>query len=187
MKDMVNGIKNNKFLRGIFVLVKIILYVVLIGLLFVVVVQKVTKNNFSIGGVKVFTVVTGSMKPEYVEGDMLISKKVLSSEINVGDNVVYRGEKGDMAGKTVTHKVMEVREENGVTYYVTKGSANEFADPEISYNQVYGKIVCRIPILSELSRLMLNVYAYYILTTIMGLLVSIQLVRVIYDKDEDEK
>lgn len=187
MKKLIDKIKNNKVLSIIFKIIKVIVYIVLIALLFVIVVQKVTRNNFSIGGVKVFTVVTGSMKPEYVEGDMLISKSVPSSEIKVGDNVVYHGEKGDMAGKTVTHKVIDIREENGVVYYKTKGTANQIEDPEIKYDQIYGKIVFKLPLLSKLSRLMLNVYAYYILTTIMGLLVSIQLVRVIFDKENDEE
>ena len=41
--------------------------------------------------------------------------------------------------------------------------------------------------LSLLSRVMLNIYAYYILATIMGLLVSIQVVKIIYDNDDEEQ
>ena len=41
---------------------------------------------------------------------MLVSKEVAPETIKVGDNVVYKGEKGDMTGLIVTHKVIEVRE-----------------------------------------------------------------------------
>lgn len=127
------------------------------------------------------------MKPEYVEGDMLVSKEVAPETIKVGDNVVYKGEKGDMTGLIVTHKVIEVREENGKYYFTTKGTANEIEDPEINEDQIYGKIIYKMGFLSFLSRVMLNIYAYYILATIMGLLVSIQVVKIIYDNDDEEK
>lgn len=187
MKQFIKKIKENKILNIITKIIKTILYVILIGLLFVILVQKVSRNNLSLGGIKIFTVVTGSMKPEYVEGDMLVSKEVAPETIKVGDNVVYQGEKGDMSGLIVTHKVISVREENGKYYFKTKGIANEIVDPEISEDQIYGKIIYKMGFLSILSRLMLNIYAYYILATIMGLLVSIQVVKIIYDNDDEEE
>ncbi|MDO4341773.1 MAG: signal peptidase I [bacterium] len=187
MKKLMKKIQNNKMLLTLTKIAKIIIYVILIALLFVIVVQKVSKNNLSIGGIKIFTVITGSMKPEYVEGDMLVSKVVDPSTIKIGDNVVYHGEKGDMAGLTVTHKVIDIRKENGKYFFKTKGTSNEIEDPEISESQLYGKIIYKMGFLSFLSRIMLNIYVYYTLVTIMGLLVSIQVVKIIYDKDEDEQ
>ena len=187
MKQFIKKIKENKVINIISKIIKTIIYIILIGLLFVILVQKVSRNDLSLGGIKIFTVVTGSMKPEYVEGDMLVSKEVAPETIKVGDNVVYKGEKGDMTGLIVTHKVTKIREENGKYYFTTKGTANEIEDPEINEDQIYGKIIYKMGFLSFLSRVMLNIYAYYILATIMGLLVSIQVVKIIYDNDDEEK
>ena len=73
MKQFIKKIKENKVINIISKIIKTIIYIILIGLLFVILVQKVSRNNLSLGGIKIFTVVTGSMKPEYVEGDMLVS------------------------------------------------------------------------------------------------------------------
>lgn len=185
MKGIIKKIKENKVLNIITKIIKAILYILLLGLLFVILVQKVSKNDLSLGGIKIFTVVTGSMQPEYSIGDMLISKEVDPSTIKVGDNVVYKGEKGDMKELTVTHKVISIREENNTHYYVTKGIANEIEDPEISETQIYGKIIYKMHFFSFLSRIMLNIYAYYFLATILGLLVSIQVVKIVYEEDEE--
>lgn len=187
MKKLIKKIKENKILNIILKIIRTILYIILLGLLFVIVVQKVSRNDLSLGGIKIFTVVTGSMNPEYKVGDMLISKEIDPQTIKIGDNVVYKGEKGDMEGLIITHQVISIREENGTYYFTTKGLANEIEDPEISEEQIYGKIVYKMKFLSVLSKIMLNVYAYYFLATIMGLLVSVQVVKIMYDEDDEEE
>ena len=121
------------------------------------------------------------MEPKYTIGDILISKKVSMSEINIGDDVTYQGTSGDMAGKVVTHSVINKSSENGVTYFITKGLANDLADPQIDETQIYGKVIYKTVFLSFLGRIMSNIVAYYILFIIVGLLVSYQIVKIIYE------
>ena len=64
MKQLIKKIKENKVLNIISKIIKTIIYIILIGLLFVILVQKVSRNDLSLGGIKIFTVVTGAMKPE---------------------------------------------------------------------------------------------------------------------------
>lgn len=68
-----------------------------------------------------------------------------------------------LRGKIVTHKIIEKREENGKLFFTTKGIANEEADPEISEDQIYGKIVYKTIILSFISKIINNIYAFYFL------------------------
>ena len=51
-----------------------ILYAFVALLLVVIVVQRVSNNNLSIGGFRVFMIVSESMKGEYEVGDIIISK-----------------------------------------------------------------------------------------------------------------
>ena len=186
MKQFIKKIKENKVINIISKIIKTIIYIILIGLLFVILVQKVSRNNLSLGGIKIFTVVTGSMKPEYQIGDIIVTKKVPAEELKVGDNVTYLGEKLDMAGLIVTHKIMNVRQADGKYYFITKGTANEIADPEINYSQIYGKVTYHTVVLSFIGRVMTNIIAYYAMFTVVGVLASYQIVKIIFEKEEDE-
>ena len=130
-------IENNIFFK----IARALLYAFVTLLLIIIVVQKVTNNNLSIGGFRVFMIISQSMEDEYEIGDILVSKKVPAEEINIGDNVTYLGEKMSLKGLIITHKVVEKREEGQDVYFVTRGLANTISDPEIRYDQIYGKVI----------------------------------------------
>lgn len=174
----------------IFKIARGVLYTIVGLLLLVIVVQKVTNNNLSIGGYRVFMIISESMKGEYDIGDILISKKVSVDEINIGDNVTYIGEKMQLKGLIITHKVVEKRQMGDNTYFVTKGLANEISDPEIRYDQIYGKVIYKTVLLSFIAKLMNNQLSYYVLFTLVALIISIEIVSSLFDlsnaKEEDE-
>lgn len=147
-------ILDNKVIKIIGKIIYVLLYIIILVTLLVVLTQRFSNNNFTIVGFRIFNVATGSMVPEYNVGDILISKEIDPNELQVGDNIVYQGEKQDFKGKIVTHKIIEKREENGKLFFTTKGIANEEADPEISEDQIYGKIVYKT---------INNIYAFYFL------------------------
>lgn len=157
------NILDNKVLKIIGKIIYILLYVIILVTLLVVVIQRFSNNNITIAGFRVFNVATGSMVPEYNVGDIIVSKEIDPNDLQVGDNIVYKGEKQDFKGKIVTHQIIEKREENGKIYFTTKGIANEEPDPEISEDQVYGKIVYKTIILSFISGIINNIYAFYFL------------------------
>ena len=72
---------------------KLMIVVVIILFAFAVV-QKTSHNRNSICGIKIFTVITGSMIPVYDIGDILIVQEVSPEEIKVHDDIVYEGAKG---------------------------------------------------------------------------------------------
>ena len=59
-------------------------------------VQRVTNNDFSIGGIRIFTIVTGSMEPKYKIGDVLIAKETEPSKIKIGDAISYLAKKSQL-------------------------------------------------------------------------------------------
>jgi len=170
----------------VFKIARALLYVFVGLLLFVLIVQKVTNNNLSIGGIRIFMIVSESMKDEYQIGDILVSKKVPVEEINIGDNVTYKGEKMQLKGLVITHKVVEKRQMGDETYFVTRGLANNVSDPEIRYDQIYGKVIYKTIFLSAIAKLMNNQLTYYILFTLVALIISIEIVSAIFVSDEKE-
>jgi len=171
----------------IFKIVKVLMYIAVVLLLIVILVQRVTKNNFSVGGVRIFMIVSESMKGEYEIGDILISKSVPADKINVGDNVTYLGEVGNFDGLIITHKVINKQERDGSIIFTTKGIANSAADPEIEYDQIYGKVIYRTHILSFLGKLMSKQWSYYVLFAVVGIVVSIEIVSSMFESDEEEE
>ena len=125
-------------------------------LLFVAMVclQRFTNNNFSFLGYRMFTVVTGSMEPRYLIGDVLISKDLPASKIKVGDDVTYLGKINSYAGKVVTHEVVSIeKDEKNKIIFRTKGLNNMIEDPIVYEDQLYGKVIYKSKILSFIYKL----------------------------------
>lgn len=171
----------------IFKIARIILYAFVGLLLFVIIVQKVTRNNLSIGGFRIFMIISQSMEGEYEIGDILVAKKVPVEDINIGDNVTYLGEKMQLKGLIITHKVVEKRQSGDDILFVTRGLANNVSDPEITYDQIYGKVIYKTVLLSFIAKLMNNQLSYYILFTLVALIISIEIVSSLFKEDGKEE
>ena len=91
---------------------------------------------FFIFNVRPVVVISGSMEPEITTGSMAFIDGDLK-EPDIGDIIAYRTGKN-----TVAHRVIGEKGEG----YITKGDANEVADPApVSPGQVEGTVVFNIP------------------------------------------
>jgi signal peptidase I len=90
----------------------------------------------ALGVVKPLVVISGSMEPEIMTGDLLIATHVASSELAVGDVVSLPSELTD---NLVTHRIQTIAASGEDGYTITlKGDANEFEDA-LDY-QVSGEV-----------------------------------------------
>lgn len=191
---MFEKIRENKVLKIMGSILYYMLVVLIIAVLAVVILQRVSKNSVTIGGIRIFNIVSESMVPKYEIGDVLIAKSVDPKELNVGDDIAYQGEVGSFADKVVTHQIIDIKEENGELKFTTKGIANEEADPEIASSQIYGKIIYKVKTLSLISKILNNIYGFYFLIFIPLTILIIIKIRDIYvsikerkeDNDEEE-
>lgn len=187
---MLEKMRENKILKLIGNVLYTMMFIIVVLMLVVVIMQRATNNNIAVGGVRMFSVATGSMVPVYNVGDILISKEVKPEEIKVGDDIVYMGKKGSFNGKVVTHRVISIEpKEDGNYKIITQGLANNAADPEIDQSQVYGKIICKVYIMSFLGKLVRNIYVFYFIIFIpVGILVykNIKNIKNITNTDDDE-
>ncbi len=168
------------------------LVVLIILILAVVILQRVTNNNVTIAGIRIFNIVTESMVPKYQVGDILIAKSVDPSSIKEGDDLVYLGTEDSFEGKIVTHQVIQIEEENGEYKFHTKGIANEVEDPVVSQDQVYGIIIYKTYILSFISKTINNLYGFYFLIFVpLTVLIIINIIKIINEhkaaKEEDKE
>ena len=109
-------------------IVSIILLIILIPILIVngiIIIDSFVKPEEvpSFLGWKPFIVLSGSMETEIYSGDIAVVKEVPVSEIKKDDVVAFKD--GDVV---VTHRIVEIVEENGETKYKTKGDNNNIED-----------------------------------------------------------
>lgn len=98
-------------------------------------------------GFQVYTVLSGSMEPEYNVGDLLYVKEVDVNSIEVGDPITFVLNE-DLV--VATHRVVKVDTENQRFY--TKGDANEIEDSApVHFNNVIGVPQFSIPKLGYVS------------------------------------
>lgn len=186
---MLNKIRNNKALKIIGNILYYLLVIFIVLILLVVILQRVTKNNASIGGIRIFNIVTESMVPEYKVGDILISKSTSLDKIKVGDDIVYLGNKDTFTGKVVTHRVIDIeKNEDGTYLFHTKGIANTAEDPVVSGSQVYGVIIYKTVILSFISKIINNLYGFYFLIFIpLTILIVVKIIKIYQERKYDEE
>ena len=109
-------------------------------------------------GFEVYTVLSGSMEPEYSVGDLIYVKSVDANSIEVGDPITFILNE-DLV--VATHRVVRIDAENQRFY--TKGDANEIEDSEpVHFNNVIGVPQFAIPKLGYVSDFVQNPPGKYI-------------------------
>lgn len=151
-----------KILKVIWKIIKLLIELFIVFIALVIITQKVTNNEHSFLGFRIFNVATGSMEPQYMVGDILISKERDPKEIKVGDNIVYMGTVGEYNGRIITHKVIDITyDENGDCLYHTKGIANTVEDPVVTEKQLFGEVVHSNIVLAWICKIVTNRYGLY--------------------------
>ncbi len=86
-----------------------------------------TEEVPTLGGYCPLIVLTGSMEPEISSGDMIICHTIEPSEVKTGDVISFFDPEGNGLS-VVTHRVVEIVQENGSLSFRTKGDANNVED-----------------------------------------------------------
>lgn len=88
-------------------------------------------------GVSPVIVLSGSMVPVFRAGDMIFLKEVDPATLQIDDIICYFAEGKETA---VTHKIVEIQEQDGQRVFITKGDANNVEDRiAVTYDMVQGK------------------------------------------------
>ena len=113
-------------------------------------------------GLQVYTVLSGSMEPNYHVGSIIYVKEVDPATLQVGDAISFMISDNTVA----THRIVEVLpDENNpsVIRFRTKGDNNDIEDTNpVHCNNVLGKVVGTIPLLGNVSDFVQNPPGTYI-------------------------
>ena len=128
-------------------LLNALLWAVMVLLIFMVlsgIVQRYFGHSSNgLFGIGYAVVVSGSMEPNIHVDDMIIYHDHPADDYQVGDVIVYRRNAGTPEEMLITHRIVEIREDRSML--TTRGDANKISDPEISFDDVVGRLVWRIP------------------------------------------
>lgn len=180
-----NDIIKKKYEKKLIIkrLLKIVYVPIIAGIILITILAGYKKyvkheNNISILGFRQYVVATGSMEPEYNIGDLIVIRETTKEEIKIGDVINYISETGI---DTITHRVVDIIQKDGQTYYKTKGDNNNSVDPElVNYSQVKGILVFKI---SKLGTVITKMFT----GTGITILFAVIILSYIRDKNKEEK
>lgn len=125
-----------------------------------VMLQKFVFKEKGVFGYKTYVIVTSSMEPSLKIGDVILVKETNPKKIKIGDVVTYNGMESDFAGKIITHQVKDIVKEGDRLIFYTKGTTNNMVDPAVYEEQLCGKVIYKIKILSFISKIIRSKYGY---------------------------
>ena len=134
-------------------------------------------------GLQCYNVISPSMEPKFMVGDLIYVKKVDPSTIKEGDIITFIVNEDLVVG---THRVVRVDAENQRFY--TKGDANDVEDSEpVHFKNVIGVPQFSIPKLGYVSNFIQHPPGMYITIGIGVLLILIVFLPDMLKKKEPEK
>lgn len=142
-------------------------------------------------GVQVYSVISGSMEPEYPVGSLIYVKEVKPSEVQVGDVITFV-----LSNKTpATHRVIGIDKDNQLFY--TQGDANYqineetgekvyMEDPPVHFNNLIGKPVFKIPVLGYIAYYIQHPPGMYIAIAAGAILLILVFLPDLFKKEKKE-
>ena len=194
------NILHNKIFSIIYTIIRDIFFFVVILYLAFILLQRISGNN-SIFGYRLFTVATGSMAGVYDINDVIAVKNYDVLKLKVGDDIAYRGSRGGLEGKLITHRIIRISETDHGRVYVTRGVNAPTEDPSIESYQILGKVVGVVPIISVLNHVIKSQLGFFalvfcplvivivleVLQTITDIKLEKEEIKEINNNDDEEK
>jgi len=204
MNKPVDSTENNSkkmFKEALKYVTKILTYfvvaiVVIVGafLIYYVISSALLKNSEkSIPKITLYTIVSPSMEPVIKVFDVIIVSRIDDvSLIEVGDVITFISTSSMSKDMRVTHRVLDIGEEDGRLVFTTKGDNNPTADSDTAKAEnVIGKTIMKIPQIGRIQRLLSTKFGWLVVVLIPALGVIIfdifKLFKILSVKDEAEQ
>ena len=130
----------------------VILFFIAAFLLYFIISNQLAKTTGSKPLISLYTIVSPSMEPTIMVYDVIIDTRVTKDEdLKIGDIITFYSNTIDTGGYTVTHRIEDIYESNGIKYYTTKGDNNIDADSGIiTIDNIVGKCRFIIPSIGKM-------------------------------------
>ena len=186
---MVKKIIENKKFKIVMNVIRVLIFIIFVGFILSVCLQRFSDNKISFFNYRMFTVITGSMKPKYNVGDVLILKEVDPSKIKVGDTISYLGTEGSFKGEVITHQVIGIKtNDKGEYIFRAKGLANLIEDPEVHESQLYGVVIYKSFILSTIYKIIGTSVGFYLFIIIpLMFIIGSEMLSFLLEREEERR
>lgn len=96
-------------------------------------------------GSTAYTVLTGSMEPDYPPGTLIVVKPTPGDQLTAGDVITFQPVSGNPA--VITHRIVSTFYDSaGNRRFITKGDANKVQDDtQLVEGQIRGKLIYSVP------------------------------------------
>ncbi|MCX6806876.1 MAG: signal peptidase I [Candidatus Berkelbacteria bacterium] len=132
-------------------------------------------SKFSIGGIKLLVVKSGSMEPTIKTGSMVITES--QADYTIDDIVTFKNR--EKPEETTTHRIVNEEYQGNLKLFITEGDANGSPDSnKVLPDQIVGKVIFKIPYFG---------YAVAFSRTLPGLIILIVIPATIIIYDEINK
>lgn len=113
-------------------------------------------------GFKAYEIVSKSMENTINKNDVIIVQDLSKNEIKINDIIAFNNN-----NEVITHRIIDIENINGQTFYTTKGDNNKYPDKEkVNYEQIEGKYIFKISKLGYFMNIIKNKYFLTILLLI---------------------
>jgi len=138
-------------------------------------------------------VTSGSMTPTIKQGDLLVVEGVNTSNLQVGNIIVYKTTDPYLGGELIVHRIVKIDIYDGrVIGYVTKGDNNPVPDNEAGFEpptgippqDVVGKVIFVIPLLGFIVLFLKQPAGFVLMVLLLG---AVVFWSVIGDRSESER
>lgn len=150
-----------------------------------------TNRMPTVFGYHMLRVVTGSMDPTYPEGSYIVVKSIDTDKLKVGEVISFYSRDEAIAGQVNTHRIKEIKNNNGTKSFVTKGDANPTQDPvEVQPEDIVGKVIAHANIIDGIGKAIRNPWVYLIIVIIplsVRFIIELKNVAVAYLEYKKEK
>ena len=125
----------------------------------------------------------------YNKNDVIAVKDYDVNKLKIGDDIAYRGNKGGLEGMLITHRIVNIEDTDKGRLYTTKGVNALAEDPKISGDQILGKVVGVVPIITQINHLVKTQLGFFLLVFCpLVLIIVLEVLQTITDikveKDE---
>lgn len=151
VKVVKEKIKPLKFITNV-ISYAIFIWLLLVGLALLVYVADIKiramKGDNTPPTYNAYVVLTGSMLPEIVPNDVVITKRKSPEELEVGDIITFISSDTRLSNIIVTHRIKEIFHDSTTGKYTfrTKGDANNTVDFALAEDHnIIGEVILKIP------------------------------------------
>lgn len=137
-------------------------------------------------GIQPYTILSGSMEPEYQVGSLIYVKKVDYKTIEPGDVITFMIDQDTV----VTHRVVEVvpdENDSTVLRYKTKGDANDVEDGSlVHYMNVIGSPIFTVPGMGYIANFVQKPPGLYFTIAGVALLILLMFIPELFGKKDTD-